>query len=315
MARFSAIALLALSLTTPSLAQVAKEPGIMRFEGKLTADDPKDPQRQGPSKIHVVKLKDGKTYTIDMVSKQLDSYLRLEDSKGNQLDEDDDSGGDLNARIVFNCSKAGDYKVICTSFNPQGVGSYTLTIKESVRTVKLSTPHQGLLGKPAPDFEAGFAVNGKARRLADLKGKVVLLNFWEVQSAPSVATLPRLREWHKAYRDKGLAIVGLTFYNFEIGQKLGFDRGSGQFKRLPTADKASEQAMLQAFAAHHHLDYLLLAMPRDDAIATFDAYVVNGLPQFALIDRQGIVRLVRVGEDAQTAAALESEMKKLLAEK
>ena len=37
MARFYAVALLALSLTTPSLAQVAKEPGTMRFEGKLSA--------------------------------------------------------------------------------------------------------------------------------------------------------------------------------------------------------------------------------------------------------------------------------------
>jgi len=308
---------LALVLAPPGAAQVAatKEAGFFKFEGKLSTDDPKDTQRETPCKVHLVKFKEGRVYTIDMVSTQFDSYLRLEDSKGNQLDEDDDSGGGFNARIIFNCNKAGEYKVICTTFAAQMSGKYSLTIKESVQVVKGGTPRQGLVGKPAPDFEAGFAINGTARRLADLKGQVVLLTFWDVQSAPCVATLPRLREWHKAYRSKGLAIVALTFYNFEIGQKLGFDRESGQFKRLAEASKATEQVMLQAFAAHHHLEFSLLAMPRREAVATFDAYVVNGVPQFVLIDRQGIVHSIRVGEDAATAAILEKDLKDVLAEK
>lgn len=53
-------------------------------------------------------MKAGKVYTIDMVSKDFDSYLRLFDPKGNQLEEDDDSGGDLNSRIVFNCTQDGE---------------------------------------------------------------------------------------------------------------------------------------------------------------------------------------------------------------
>jgi thiol-disulfide isomerase/thioredoxin len=312
MARCCAVTLLALTWTAPGFAQVAKQPGVMRFEGKLTASDPKDAQRQTPSKIHRVNLKEGKVYTIDMVSTQFDSYLRLLDARGNQLDEDDDGGGNLNARIIFNCSKSGEYQIICTTFAAQMSGNYTLTIKESAQTVRTRTPYQALLGKRAPDFLAGITLNGKATRLSDLQGKVILLNFWEVQSGPAVAMLPKLREWHKKYEADGLAIVGLTFYNFEIGQKLAFDGKSGQLTRLPQANRATEEAMLRAFAAHHHLDYLLMALPREPAVALFDAYAVNGLPQFVIIDRQGIIRAIRVGQDAATAAALESEFKKLL---
>src|SRR5262249_55045243 len=148
---------------------------------------------------------------------QFDSYLRLEDAAGNQLDEDDDSGGNLDARVVFNCGKDGDYKVVCTCFNESnlnpGPRDFTLAIKERVRVAHLATPHQLLVGKPAPAFRADFALNGKAVAPSDLKGKVVLLAFWEVQSGPSTAMLPRLGAWHKTYQAQGLVIVGVTFYN------------------------------------------------------------------------------------------------------
>jgi thiol-disulfide isomerase/thioredoxin len=312
MTRSWAVALLVL-LPAVSAAQVVGDKNTVTIQGKLAVDDPKDAKRNQPSKTHLVRMFGGKVYTIDMVSTQFDSYLRLEDAKGMQLDEDDDSGGNLNARIVFNCSKDGEYKVICTTFNGK-VGNYTLTVKESVQTVKPGASHQGLVGKAAPDFHADFAVNGKGGMLSDLKGKVVLLAFWEIQSGPCAATFPRLRGWHKAHHAEGLAIVGLTFYNFEIGQKLTLDRDTGQLTRIARASKETEQALLRDFARHHLLDYLLLVQRRADAVATFDAYVVNGLPQFVLIDRAGIVRMVRVGEDEATAAALESEFKKLLVE-
>src|ERR1700677_4846728 len=86
------------------------------FSGKFTDNDPKDAQRMGPAQTHLIKMKAGNTYTIDMVSTELDSYLRLLDMKGMQLDEDDDSGGNLNSRIIFNCSKDGEYKIVCTTF-------------------------------------------------------------------------------------------------------------------------------------------------------------------------------------------------------
>ena len=55
-------------------------------------------------------------------------------------------------------------------------------------------------------------------------------------------------------------------------------------------------------------------MPPVIFVTAFDDYAVNGVPQAVLIDRQGMVRMIRY-DDEKTAPALEAEIKKLLAEK
>jgi hypothetical protein len=286
----------------------------LEIKGKFNDTDPRDDQRGGPAQTHVVKMKAGKVYTIDMVSTELDSYLRLLDSAGKQLDEDDDSGGNLNARIIFNCSKDGDYKVVCTTFAAGMSGSYTLTVKSAVSNQKPSSSHALMIGKAAPGFRGDFAIKGPALKLADLEGKVVLLNFCEVRSDFCAGMLPRLQEWHKAYSSDGLAIVAITFYASDFGQKLGFDTETGKVKSVDEADHKSDQAMLEAYAAHHKIEHVLMALAKRDALETFDAYAVNSVPQIVLIDRKGSVRFIHVG-DAKSSAAVESELKKLLAEK
>jgi thiol-disulfide isomerase/thioredoxin len=314
MIRLLAVAVFSLLPLAAIAAQAGADKGkeILKIAEKLTVDDPMDKVRNAHCKIHVVKLKSGRMYTIDMVSSEFDSYLRLEDDKGSQLAEDDDGGGNLNARIEFTCSKDGDYKVICTAFAPEGMGNFTLTVKETVSTAKLITSHQSLIGKLAPDFRSDFTLNGDAKKLEDLKGKVVILGFWEVRSGPSRETIPLLAKWAKEFKSDGFEVIGLTFYNYEIGQYTGFDAKTGKVVAVPEADKKSEQAMLKEFAAHHKLDYLLMALNKDDALKTFDTYAVSSFPQLVLIDRKGMVRSVVVGE--KSAPALESEIKKLLAE-
>jgi peroxiredoxin len=319
MARFLSISTLAFVILAASLLQTtgAKEKEKLKdfiAKGKLTKDDPRDQQRGGPTQVHVVSMKAGKTYNILMVSTDFDSYLRLLDPKGNQLEEDDDSGGDLNSLIVFNCTKDGDYKIVCTTFGPNMTGNYTLTVKTTGAVQQPSTAHSRMIGKSAPDFSADFAVNGKPARLKDLQGKVVLLYFWEVRSSSSEAMLPRLAGWNKAHKDKGLAVVGVTFYTSDIDQKLAFDKETG---RVITADKANhktDQTLMTEFAEHHKINHLLVALPKDEALSVFDEYCVNGLPQVVLIDRKGAVRMIDInGEKGSTQ--VEAELKKLLAEK
>jgi peroxiredoxin len=285
----------------------------LKFEGTLGADSPKDPKRNTPCKIHVVPLKKGQRYTIDMAGFGFDAYLRLEDDAGMQLAEDDDSGGDLNAQIVFDCAKDGDYKIYCTSVGDAN-GKYTLTVKTS-GIVVLAVGHAALVGKPAPDFQADAALNSKAIKLSDLKDKVVLVNFWAVHAGSSVSALPRLGEWHKRHHDAGLEVLGVTFFNSELGHKLGFDPATGKLKDIPEASLATDEALFKEFAAFHKLDYALLALRKEKALGVFDAYLVNGLPQTVLIDRQGIIRHIYVGDLEPAHGDVNADIRKLLGNK
>jgi hypothetical protein len=99
------------------------------IESELTTKDVRDRNRNGSyAKIYPIKLEAGKTYQIDMKSRELDSYLRLEDPSGKQVAKDDDSGGNLDARIVYKAEKDGEYKIIATTFAPGLTGKYTLTV-------------------------------------------------------------------------------------------------------------------------------------------------------------------------------------------
>jgi thiol-disulfide isomerase/thioredoxin len=313
MTRYWAIALLVVLMPVVGSALRAGGKDV-KIQDKLTKDSTKDTKRGFACKVHVVPMKAGKVYTIDMVTKDFDAYLRLEDPSGKQLDEDDDSGGDLNARIIFNCMKDGNYRVIATCY-AEATGNYTLTVKSSGTAVKSTTAHDQLIGKAAPDFAGTFTLNGKDVKLSDLKGKVVLLDFCTVWTSPCIAAVPRLADWHKVYRAGGLEVVSVTYYGHEMGHKLGFDKKTGQFIKLEDANNDTEQTMLKDFAAHHKLAYRLTVLPKADALQTFNDYGVNGVPQLVLIDRAGVVRLIRVGDVEQNSGLLESEIKKLLAEK
>ena len=319
MVRYAAIALLALVPLSTGIAQAGKDKKekkvLLKVEGKLTNDDPKDRKRNAASKVYTVKFKKGVAYQIDLMSRQFDAYLRLEDKNGNELAEDDDGGGMLNSRIIFNCQRDDDYKVYATALNPGGIGMYTLIVKEQGTAAKSTSAHTVLIDKTAPDFQGDFAINGKPVKLSSLKGKVVLLGFWDVRSHACESTLPKLSKWQQEYKKAGLKIVGVTFYKVDIGQSFVFDSTNGKLKRVAKATRKTEQAMLKYFAAFHKVKHLLMTMPKEDALKTFDAYGVNGFPQFVLIDRNGMVRYICVGENETTMTALEGEIKKLVAPK
>jgi len=63
--------------------------------------------------------------------------------------------------------------------------------------------------KRAPDFSLKDA-NGKLIRLADYKGKVVLLNFWATSCGPCKLEIPWFVEFQKTYKDKGFAVIGVA---------------------------------------------------------------------------------------------------------
>jgi hypothetical protein len=113
-------------------AKAAKGGVILDKKDKLTDDDPKDKVRSDShAKKYKVKFTKGKTYQIDMMSKDLDSYLRLEGPGGEQVAEDDDGGDGLNARIRYKAPNSGTYTVIATSYDAGETGPFHLVVRET----------------------------------------------------------------------------------------------------------------------------------------------------------------------------------------
>jgi len=116
-------------------------PDGLRIEGEITATDRRVRFRlndQGnqfehyfQSKAYDVKFVGGRRYTItmDAVQSNLDSYLVLKDADGNTLAFDDDSGGKLNARIIFDAPRQGTYRIFAAAFS--GTGRFLLKVGES----------------------------------------------------------------------------------------------------------------------------------------------------------------------------------------
>jgi serine protease Do len=118
----------------PSIEKVKSAGGqvVKTFDGTLTTKDALDSDRtKSHSQVREFEMKAGKTYTLDLVSEDFDSYLRIEDGEKGKLAEDDDGGGFLNSRIVFTPKEDSKYRIVITSFDGGQTGAYRLTIRET----------------------------------------------------------------------------------------------------------------------------------------------------------------------------------------
>ena len=147
-------------------------------------------------------------------------------------------------------------------------------------------------------------VNGTPLTAGDLQGKVVLLDFWAVWCGPCINTFPHLREWQEKYGDKGLVVIGLTrYYDWDWDDELGYAA-----KAASDVGDSEEQEMLKKFAAYYHLKHRFAIQEEGDSLDEY--YGVSGIPHVVVLDKEGKIRMIRVGAGKQNA----EDIDKLLAE-
>jgi hypothetical protein len=118
----------------PSIVKVKSAGGkiVKTVDGAIAKSDPFDADREKCYRhVQEFKMQAGKTYTVDLMSEDFDSYLRIENDEKGKLAEDDDGGGFLNSRIVFTPAADGTYRIVITTCDPGQLGAYRLTIRET----------------------------------------------------------------------------------------------------------------------------------------------------------------------------------------
>jgi len=72
-----------------------------------------------------------------------------------------------------------------------------------------------------PELAGGKWINSEEISVKELRGKVILVDFWDYTCVNCIRTLPYLKEWHRRYRDKGLIIIGVHAPEFFFSRTEG----------------------------------------------------------------------------------------------
>ncbi len=145
----------------------------------------------------------------------------------------------------------------------------------------------GRVGSEAPEFQGIVNwINSEPLTMEQLRGKVVLIDFWTYTCVNCIRTFPYLKEWHAKYAGKGLVIVGVHAPEFE-------------FEKL--TDNVVNS--VNSFG----LEY---AVAQDNDFVTWKSYSNHVWPAKYLVDGEGVVRYTHFGEGAYLAT--ETRIRKLL---
>ncbi len=138
--------------------------------------------------------------------------------------------------------------------------------------------------KYAPEFDVE-TIHGKRLKLSDLRGKVVVLDFWSITCGPCIMANQHLQQMHEKYRKMDLEIVGMS------------------------VDPVQKQ--VENFLETYPVDYTI-ALATNKVIRDYGG--TFSLPETYIIDRNGKIVRKYEGYSALMAHQMETTVKKLLSD-
>jgi cytochrome c biogenesis protein CcmG, thiol:disulfide interchange protein DsbE len=140
-------------------------------------------------------------------------------------------------------------------------------------------------GFSAPDFTLNL-LDGRQVTLSELRGKVVMVNFWATWCPPCKAEMPAIESVYRAFKDLGLEVLAVNTTNQD------------------------READVLTFVQDLELTF---PIPLDRTGAVSAAYSLRGLPSTYFIDADGVIREVVVG-GPMSEALIQSKVEDLLKE-
>ncbi|MGE5302289.1 MAG: redoxin domain-containing protein [Alphaproteobacteria bacterium] len=163
-----------------------------------------------------------------------------------------------------------------------------LALALALSTLWLSPSRGSTTGQHAPEITNDTWVNSGPLRLMELKGKVVLVEFWTFGCYNCQNVEPYVKSWHDKFRDRGLVIIAV--HSPEFGHERVLKN-------------------VRNYVKEHNIQY---AVAIDNDYKTWNSYQNHYWPAMYLIDKKGVIRYIRIGEGGYDQT--EKQIRDLLAE-
>ena len=154
-----------------------------------------------------------------------------------------------------------------------GSGSDTADAIANSDPAAVSAPASGSMHLPAFQGISQW-LNSEPLTVADLKGSVVLIQFWTFSCINCQRTLPYVTKWNSQYEAQGLKVVGVHTPEFPFEKEIN---------------------NVKAALTDHGITY---PVPIDNDFSTWRAYDNHYWPHLFLADRDGVVQYDHIGEGA-----------------